>query len=226
MTTQNYIGHYTKIDKVYPSAFALKVFLGKFPDFNFRDVNFTGKKILDLGFGDGRDMVLFHDLGFDVSGVEPEAAVVEHRKQRFEAAGIKADLKPGTNMEIPFDDEYFDFLYSSAAMYYMPSETHSIENALREANRVLKPGGHLITSFVTSRAHYIPSAEKIKNNLYKLTDPFFNQRKGQLIHAYDNEIDLKIDLVKINFVDIHLGSFEVNWFGVPESLILVVAKKA
>ena len=37
-----------------------------------------GKKILDVGFGDGRDLLLFNDLGFSSYGVEVNKEVVEH----------------------------------------------------------------------------------------------------------------------------------------------------
>lgn len=221
----NYISHYKGIDRIYPSAFALKVFLGRFPDFSFRDENLQGRKILDLGFGDGRDIVLFSHLDLEVYGCEPELEVVEHRKEFFQNMNLNAELKTGINMSIPFENNFFDFLYSSAAMYYMPSKDHDIRDAMREANRVIKDQGYLIASFVTNKAHYIPSAEKVGNNLYRLTDPFFKQRNGQLIYAYDSESELRSDLEDSGFGNIRIGKFEVDWFGIPESLLMTICQK-
>ena len=81
--TENYINHYLNIKGVYPSVFELKMFLGKNPDLDLRDEDFHGKLILDVGFGDGRDLVLFHNLGFEVFGLEVNEQVVEHAKRKL-----------------------------------------------------------------------------------------------------------------------------------------------
>ena len=78
-----YRNHYLNIGKTYPSSFALKCFLGNNPELNLSRLDFSGKKICDIGFGDGRDLNLFLDLKMDVFGVEPDSTIVNHTKKKF-----------------------------------------------------------------------------------------------------------------------------------------------
>ncbi len=51
---KEYRNHYLKEKQIYPSVFALKLFLGNNPNLSLQVNSFKGKKILDVGFGDGR----------------------------------------------------------------------------------------------------------------------------------------------------------------------------
>jgi SAM-dependent methyltransferase len=222
--TNPYIKHYQEIDKVYPSALALKIFKGKSPLFDFRSLDFSKLKILDLGFGDGRDLQLFVDLGFQTYGCEPNQDIVSHTINKHISPNLI--LKAGKNTEIPFEDNYFDFIYASASIYYLSNQDASIEDALKESNRCLKKGGYLIFTATTRNNHYIESAEKISKNVYKLQDPYFNQRPGQLIHVYNDEKEIFNDLARLGFAhDSFVGKFSADWLGVHESLFIVVSKK-
>jgi ubiquinone/menaquinone biosynthesis C-methylase UbiE len=203
---------------------ALKIFKGKSPLFNFKSLDFSKLKLLDLGFGDGRDLQLFVDLGFQTYGCEPEREIVSHTRNKHISPNLI--LKVGKNTEIPFEDNYFDFIYASASIYYLSNLDLSIEDALKESNRCLKKGGYLIFTATTPKNHYIESAEKISKNIYKLQDEYFNQRLGQLIHVYKDEKEISNDLTRLGFShDSFVGKFSVDWLGVHESLFIVVSKK-
>ena len=105
-----YSGHYLKIRSVYPSVLALKFFLGNNPEFSLRGENFKSKRILDIGFGDGRDLRLFLDLGFEVFGVEVSADVVKHTSEKISGA---ATLSVGFNNETGYSNDMFDYVYDS-----------------------------------------------------------------------------------------------------------------
>ena len=222
--TDPYVKHYQEINKVYPSALALKIFKGKSPLFDFRSLDFTKLKILDLGFGDGRDLQLFADLGFQTYGCEPNPDILSHTKNKHISPNLI--LKVGKNTEIPFEDNYFDFIYASASIYYLSDQNLSINDALKEAHRCLKKGGYLIFTATTPNNHYIASAEKISENVHKLQDPYFNQRPGQLIHVYKDEKEISSDLARLGFDnDSFVGKFSADWLGILESLFIVVSKK-
>lgn len=48
----------------------------------------NGKRILDVGFGSGRDMLYFKSKGYEVFGIDTESAFVEHAK----GVGLKASV--------------------------------------------------------------------------------------------------------------------------------------
>ena len=105
--------HYLSIDQVYPSTLALKMFLSNNPDLNLLDHNFQNKKILDIGFGDGRDLVLFCQLGFETFGIEVDREVVSHTSSKFKKWGMKVDARVGFNDDTGYTSNFFDYVYSS-----------------------------------------------------------------------------------------------------------------
>ena len=54
---------------------------------------------------------------------------------------IRTDICADISKNLPFEDNYFDFIYAS----YVLTCTKELEGALKEFYRILKPDGHLIT---------------------------------------------------------------------------------
>jgi tellurite methyltransferase len=101
-------------------------------------------KILDAGCGGGRNLVYFFQNGFDVHAIDPNPDAVTAVKEL--AKKISPEI-PATNFhtasaeDLPFDDNYFDLVISSAVLHLANSEAH-FENMLNSMWRVLKPGGY------------------------------------------------------------------------------------
>ena len=70
--TNAYVARYAASNptSVYPVEFVVRAFLGTYPRFTTDKTSYAGKRILGLGFGDGRNMPLLHNLGMTVFGVE------------------------------------------------------------------------------------------------------------------------------------------------------------
>lgn len=103
------------------------------------------RKILDAGCGGGRNLIYFLQNGFDVYGIDPNENAVEAVREL--AGHLSPDLSPG-NFKIaaaeslPFADNYFDLVISSAVLHFAANE-HHFEAMLTSMWRVLKPGGYL-----------------------------------------------------------------------------------
>jgi len=220
-----YEDHYLQINKTYPSVVALKFFLGNNPDFTLRKICKPGDKVLDIGFGDGRDLNLFLDLGFKVFGVEPNEKIVKHTLEKLNKETDFIDLRVGSNMQTTFDSRFFDVVYSSAAIYYLPSQEHSILDALHESHRILKDSGYLVGSLCRSDSHAVRDAVKVNNNVFILEDPFYKFRKGQVYHTYNNHNEIINDFKEVGFSEIKIYDYDVDWFGTRETLFLFFAKK-
>src|SRR3954465_11005685 len=140
-----YDAFYRKRDSDYgcPVEFVVRAFLGNYPRLKTDPSEYPGKRILDLGFGDGRNMPLLHNLGMQVSGVEISQDICDLTQTRMKRLGVEVDLKVGRNNSLPYEDGVFDKVLACHACYYIEPGTRFDEN-LCEIARVMKPGGSFI----------------------------------------------------------------------------------
>lgn len=101
-------------------------------------------KVLDAGCGGGRNLVYFLRNGYEVYGIDPNSDSVEAVKE------LSKKLSPGnplTNFKVaaaenlPFEDEYFDLVISSAVLHFAANPQH-FDHMLQSMWRVIKPGGY------------------------------------------------------------------------------------
>jgi SAM-dependent methyltransferase len=223
--TQNYIDHYLGIDQVHPSVFALKMFLGKNPDLNLTGIDYAGKSILDVGFGDGRDLILFHQLGFNIFGVEVDETVVKHTEKKFAQAGIQTSLSFGYNDETGFPKDTFDVVFSSAALMYLRNDESNIQKTLKHVYGIVKPGGYLFGTFTRFDSHITKESSKIDENRIICKDPFYRQREGQLYWLHNSKQEAVDDLHEAGFADCNVYEYDVDWFGTRETAYMFFAVK-
>jgi len=106
--------------------------------FLFEDLK-EGEKVLDLGCGNGRWYKVFKEKKADYLGVDNSEKLIEIAKENFP----EAKFFVGDALNLPFQDNFFDRVYSIALLHHIPSEGFRIK-VLKEIKRVLKPGGFLI----------------------------------------------------------------------------------
>lgn len=91
---------------------------------------------LDAGCGSGRYSLALKSLGVErVTGIDisPNSIDFANKMNSFEAV----NFVQGSVLELPFEDESFDFVFSNGVLHH----TLSTEKGLQELFRVLKPGG-------------------------------------------------------------------------------------
>ena len=99
--------------------------------------------ILDAGCGGGRNLIYFLHNGYQVFGVDENSHAVE--QVRLLANALSPNL-PRENFQVsavekmPFQDERFDAIISSAVLHFAENEPH-FYRMLEEMWRVLKSGG-------------------------------------------------------------------------------------
>jgi len=74
-------------------------------------------------------------VGLDISHVVTSRAHANARRENFDAALLRADIR-----ELPFRNESFDVIYTMGTIEHIPEYRHT----LGEIERVLKPGGTAI----------------------------------------------------------------------------------
>lgn len=120
-----------------------------------------GESVLDIGCGTGTLAIAAkRRVGTSavVHGIDasPEMIARAARKARRAAMGIAFETAPAQSL--PFPDARFDVVLSTVMMHHLPRVGR--EEAVREARRVLRPGGRLlVVDFVRGsgkglRAHF------------------------------------------------------------------------
>jgi ubiquinone/menaquinone biosynthesis C-methylase UbiE len=100
---------------------------------------FRGKHVVDCGFGGtGWASELFARSGAaTVSGVDLNPRWAERLRGRLAKYDVPTDLRPGNVLDLPFEDERFDYVHSHGVMHH----TVDWKRGVSEMVRVLKPGG-------------------------------------------------------------------------------------
>lgn len=101
-------------------------------------------RVIDLGCGEGTNTRRFAGLGGRMTGIDLSENMIAHAKSDEIQAplGIQYSIQSYTNLSFP--DEHFDVALSTLALMDGPD----FSAAMREAFRVLKPGGKLCFSIL------------------------------------------------------------------------------
>ena len=107
-----------------------------------------GRAVLDIGVGTGRTSRYLAPSARRYVGIDYSPVMVRHLKRAMPAVNVlQADFR---DMRI-FEDCSFDFVFATANVIDALSHQDRLQ-ALREASRVLRPGG--ILAFSTHNIHY------------------------------------------------------------------------
>lgn len=107
-----------------------------------------GKKVLEIGCGNGADGVMFAKHGADYTGVDLTEAAVEATRKHFDAAGLTGTFQIENAERLSLADERFDLVYSYGVLHHTPNPA----TAIGEVYRVLKPGGRAIVMLYHKRS--------------------------------------------------------------------------
>ena len=121
-----------------------------------------GSRILELGAGTGRYSIALAREGFDVTAVE----LVEHNLEilKANAAGLdnlKAHRGDATDLS-RFEDGSFDTVLILGPLYHLYEKADAVR-CIREAVRVTRPGGIILSAFLS--VHAILYANYLQGNL-------------------------------------------------------------
>jgi len=114
-------------------------------------------KLLDVGCGYGFFLEKAREQGWHVHGVDP----CEHARNYATKNGLEVDL--GVLLEQRYSDSSFDVV----TMFYVLEHLREPLSYLKEANRILKPGGLLLVRVPhTTPIVKLLKAFRIRNRLY------------------------------------------------------------
>ena len=141
--------------------------------------NLYNKKILMLGCGTGEESVLLESFGAlkeNLVGIDLSIKSIELAKKAYP----NIEFVVGNMNELPFENESFDFVYSSLAIHY--SETP--ENVYKEVYRILKKEG----LFLFSLAHplrWASEEKQIDDEIFRIIGCSKNDNGNKVYGQYN-----------------------------------------
>ena len=135
-------------------------------------------KLLDIGFGSGRDMLYFKSIGFNVYGIDPEPEFC------FEAK------KKGLNVDCCNINDYsnvanvYDCIWASASMHHIHKQL--LNQSFKVCNKLLKENGIMFLSVKYGNFEGYDDLERYF--LYQTEDSIATYLKDTKFIIIDNKI--------------------------------------
>jgi 2-polyprenyl-6-hydroxyphenyl methylase/3-demethylubiquinone-9 3-methyltransferase len=102
-----------------------------------RQVDWTGRDVLDLGCAGGFMAEALHDRGARVTGIDPAERAVDAARSHALSTGRAIQYQTGVAEALPYDDDSFDRVVCVDVLEHVAD----LDRSLAEVARVLRPGG-------------------------------------------------------------------------------------
>lgn len=135
---------------------------------------FAGKRVLDVGSGNGYVLSRYAAAGANVYGVDITQTGIGLCRKRFALSGLRGHFTVGSAEDLPFGSQSFDLVCSMGVLHHTPQT----ERAVREVHRVLRPGGRLIVMFYHRNSFH-----------YRVLFPLRRLLAGKSLQQSVNEVD-------------------------------------
>lgn len=208
---------------VYPVEFVVRSFLGTYPGLSMDRKAYAGSRILDLGYGDGRNMPLLKNLGFSIFGVEIHAGIERSAQERLRALGIEATLSVGWNAAIPFPDSFFQFALACHSFYYV-QEGKTFADNLRELHRVMSPSGTFVLSLPMADGYILKDAEPLGDGHVRIAHDPYGLRVGSIFRVFSDRDEIERAFTPW-FRDFRVGFTDDDFWGLRQRMWIVVCTR-
>jgi len=140
------------------------------------------KKVLDIGCGAGRNLLLVGKLGAEIYGLDSSEDAIKESQRFLTSQGLKPNLKQGEVTNIPYSNDFFDVSILWGVFHYL-SEEDQIK-AKREIERVAKDDSWVIFTLRSIHDSRYGNGKGIKENVFIQDKP---GREQITIQYWDEE---------------------------------------
>ena len=180
------------VELAWPSETLIRLFKGNYVSGLEKD--YKGKTVIDVGFGNGNNFFLLASLGLKLYGTEVGEEMCNTVMSKLAELGHEADLRVGTNRQLPFENEMFDYLVSWNVIHYEDTQDKMLD-AISEYHRVLRRGGRFFLSTTGPEHKILKDSDQLDEHRYRIgrSDDF---RKGEVYFYFNTAENLKAWLSK------------------------------
>ncbi len=107
-----------------------------------------GRRVLDLGCGLGRHLLLVAAEGFEAYGIDVSPTAVETCQRRLREAGLSATVTRSDMTAIAQPDGFFDGVIAWNVLYHATAS--DVQKAIGVVRDRLKQGGLLLSTFIST----------------------------------------------------------------------------
>lgn len=98
-----------------------------------------GIHVLDVGCGTGTNLMLYHEAGCNVFGIDLSPTMVKVAQKKLRD---RAEIRLGDASKMPYSDDSFDLVTGFLTLHEMPSQIRPA--VISEMVRVMKHGGRIL----------------------------------------------------------------------------------
>ncbi len=144
----------------------------------------AGSAIIDIGGAAGAYSFWLAGLGYDVTLVDLTPKHLEQARKRNDGAAAKlARMEQGDALDLKFPEGAFEMALLMGPLYHLPKREHRIR-AIREAGRLVKPGGIVVAAAISRFAAML---DGYKHDL--VSDPAFRKILDRSLATGDHRND-------------------------------------
>jgi ubiquinone/menaquinone biosynthesis C-methylase UbiE/predicted ester cyclase len=125
------------------------------------------RRILDIAAGTARNLP-FYSPDANVTGIELSSEMAALGRQRAEDLGRELEMVVGDATDLPFAEDSFDTVVCTYGLCTIPDDAA----AVREAKRVLRPGGRILL------AEHVRSPNRVVRTIQRIVEPFAHRFGG------------------------------------------------
>ena len=167
-----------------------------------------GKRVLEFGFGDGKDLLYFYSKGCTCYGIEGSAEICNSFLQR--AGQLDSSrIKVGDYQTIleGMTTDSLDFIYAMEVLHYLDSKKN-IADLLKSFYKVLRKDGKILFSFVHPQHFFMDNSFRIDKDCREFNKglPY---REGLKFVLFETAKEIK-DVFSI-FQGISIGSHDHSY---------------
>jgi len=208
----------------YPTEWVIRTLAGgNYPGLKMDKNSYAGARILDMGCGDGRNLPLLLDLGFEVHATEITSDIVASLQVLAGKYDLPVTFKVGVNACLPYPDQYFDYMLCCANCYYLEGNM-TWSGVRKELARVIKPGGLMIANFPDDQTAILNESIRQADGSQLITNDPFNLRNGTRFMAVTEKADLEPFLAP-EFRLIGSGHQVDDFYGLRVSVFMTVSER-
>lgn len=208
----------------YPTEWVMRTLAGgNYPDLKIDKSRYQGARILDMGCGDGRNLQLLLDLGFEVYASEISPAMVSGLESLASKLQWPVRFAVGINAELPYVDNFFDYMLCCASCYYLDGSMNWLE-VCAELARVIRTGGLLIANFPDEENFILANAIRQPDGSLLITSDPYGLRNGSRFMVAKNAEEI-IALLSPHFRVMSTGHQNDDYYGLRVSYYIVVGER-